>query len=350
MGRVKRRLISTTAVGAAAVALTLTLPVWLPLAVAVDLVRGRWRCPVARLLAFALGWSWLESAGVTAAFVLWVAGRSADRRAHYRLQRWWAANLMRVLRTATGLTVEVDGAAHLRPGPAIVLCRHASLADSLVSAWVITSLAGQQPRYVLKRELLADPCLDVVGGRLPNHFLDRDAADSEVELAALTALGAGMGADDVAVIFPEGTRASPAKRSRAIERIAGRDPARAAHLAALRHLLPPRPSGTAALLDGAPGADVVIAWHAGFEGLDTFGGILRALGRGAPRVRFAARRVARVDVPPTSDGVAFTAWLDACWLAADDAVDALVHSPAPTRPGVPSGRPHAAAPDSGAIG
>ena len=29
----------------------------------------------------------------------------------------------------------------------------------------------------------------------------------------------------------------------------------------------------------------------------------------------------------TSDGVAFTAWLDACWLAADDAVDALVRGP-----------------------
>ena len=54
-----------------------------------------------------------------------------------------------------------------------MLCRHASLADSLVSAWVITSVAGMNPRYVLKRELLVDPCLDIVGNRLPNHFLDR---------------------------------------------------------------------------------------------------------------------------------------------------------------------------------
>jgi len=38
---------------------------------------------------------------------------------------------------------------------------------------------------VLKRELLADPCLDIVGNRLPNHFLDRHATDSGPELAAL---------------------------------------------------------------------------------------------------------------------------------------------------------------------
>ena len=30
-------------------------------------------------------------------------------------------------------------------------------------------------RYVLKRELLWDPCLDIVGQRVPNIFVDRDA-------------------------------------------------------------------------------------------------------------------------------------------------------------------------------
>jgi hypothetical protein len=67
-----------------------------------------------------------------------------------------------------------------------------------------------------------------------------------------------------------------------------------------------------------------IAWHTGFEGLDTFGGILRSLGRGAPRVRFAAVRVARGDVPSSDDVPAFTVWLDERWLGADRAVDALL--------------------------
>ncbi len=318
-------------VGAAA--LTVLAPLWVPLTAAADLVRGRRRLPTTRLLAFGWGWCWLELGGAIAAAALWLTGRARDQRAHYALQRWWAAHLMNLLRRTTGLTVDVDGVEALAAGRAVVLCRHCSLADSLVSAWVITTLAGKRPRYVLKRELLADPCLDVVGGRLPNHFLDREAADSAAELAALRDLASGLGDDDVAVIFPEGTRAAPAKRTRALERIAERDAARAERLAPLRHLLPPRPAGTAALLEGAADADVVVAWHTGFEGLDTFGGILRALGRRAPRVRFAARRVQRGEVPVGIDEL--TLWLDGQWLAADRAVDALLTDRSDTRPTPP---------------
>jgi hypothetical protein len=217
----------------------------------------------------------------------------------------------------------------MTPGPAVVLCRHASLADSLLSAWVVTSCAGQRPRYVLKRELLLDPCLDVVGGRVPNHFVDRDAADSSGELVALRDLAADMGDRDVAVIFPEGTRATAAKRERALAKIAERDPARAATLAPLRHLLPPRPAGATALIEGCPTADVVLAWHTGFDGLDTFGGILRALGRAAPEAHFEAVRIERTDVPTGAD---LAPWLDQQWLRADHEVDRLLtHASSPDR-------------------
>ncbi len=324
VGTVRRRLMSIPLLVVLAVTLTVGIVVWLPLAVAADLLRRRTRLPTARLLAFALGWSWCETVGISIAFWLWITGRRSDHVAHYALQRWWAAKVMAVLRHTTGLTIDVTGVEALSPGPAVVFCRHASLADSLVSAWVVTTLAGKQPRYVLKRELLADPCLDVVGNRLPNYFLDREAADSAAELAALTRLSDDLGPDDVAIIFPEGTRASPAKRQKALDRIASRDPARADRLAAIRHLLPPRPAGSAALLAGSPDSDVVIAWHTGFEGLDTFGGILRALGRGAPRVRFGAIRISRGDVPSTDDIPGLTAWLDDRWLAADRAVDVLL--------------------------
>jgi 1-acyl-sn-glycerol-3-phosphate acyltransferase len=315
--------VSTTGLVVAAVLLVALLPVWVPLTALADLVRGRRRCPTTRLLAFALGWSWLELAGVLGALGLWLTGRAGNRPHHYRLQRWWAANLMRVLRRTTGLTIDVDGVEAFDPGPAIVLCRHCSLADSLVSAWVVTTLADKRPRYVLKRELLADPCLDVVGNRLPNHFLDRDAADSAAELAALRILATGLGPDDVAIIFPEGTRATDAKRAKALARIAERDTVRAERLAPLAHLLPPRPAGTAALLAGAPEADVVVAWHTGFEGFDTFGRILRQLARHAPRIRFAAVRVPRAEVPAIDDLDAVTDWLDRRWLAADRAVGEL---------------------------
>ena len=226
MTTLRRRLVSITGLFAAAVILLVLVPIWVPVAIVADLVRARFRLPIARLLLFALGWSWLESASVVIAFGLWISGQRNKRETHYRLQKWWAANVLGLLRATTGIRVTAEGVDQLGPGPAILLCRHASLADSLVSAWVVTSLAGLHPRYVLKRELLADPCLDIVGNRLPNHFLDREATDSQIELDALTRLSAGMGEHDIAVIFPEGTRASPIKRERAMQKLGERDPAR----------------------------------------------------------------------------------------------------------------------------
>jgi len=226
---------------------------------------------------------------------------------------------MAALRVTCGVRVTVENAEVLRPGPTILLARHASLADSLVSAYAVTSEARLNPRYVLKRELLAEPCLDVVGNRLPNHFLDRGAADSGPELDALSALTSTMGADDIGVIFPEGTRANPDKRARALEKIGSVDPVRAERLRGLQHLLPPRPAGAIAMLRGCPTADVLLAWHVGFEGLDTFGGILRAVGQPMRPVRFVLRRVPRGEVPSVSDDdtSSFVAWLDEQWLRMD---------------------------------
>ncbi len=302
-----------------AVLLTLLLPVWLPIALLVDLVTAPRRLPRSRLLLFALCWTWIETAGVVTAFILWATRR--DLRPWYALQRWWAARIVGSLRLVCGFRMEVEGAEVARPGPVVVLGRHCSLADSIASLFIVAPDAGMLPRYVLKRELLADPCLDIAGNVIPNHFLDRGATDSGPELAALTALSGGMGEHDIAVIFPEGTRANPKKRARALEKIGERDPERAVRLAGMQHLLPPRPAGSAALLAGAPDADVVILGHIGFEGLDTFGGILRVLPRRRP-VRAWLRRIPRSEVP--SDDAAFTVWLDEVWLRLDAEVDAAL--------------------------
>jgi len=326
MSALKRRAITVPAVVVAAALLLALLPLWLPVAAAIDLARGRLRLPTVRLLAFAVCWSWLEITGVGVAAALWLTGQGRNRRAHYALQHWWTARLMAALRVTTGISIEATEASCLSPGPVIMLCRHASLADSLLSAWVITSGARMNPRYVLKRELLFDPCLDIVGNRLPNHFLDRSATDSTVELDALERLATGLLDDQVAVIFPEGTRSSPKKRARALAKIEARDPERAGRLGELQHLLPPRPAGSQAMLRGCPQADVVVAWHVGFDGLDTFGGILRHLGRRPRPVQFHVRRVARSDVP---DGDHFIRWLDDAWLQSDRAVHTLLQPEGP---------------------
>jgi 1-acyl-sn-glycerol-3-phosphate acyltransferase len=297
--------------------------VWLPLVLVIDACRLKWRFPLARLLSFAVCWVWLETSGVICSALLWITGQSKNLPKHYALQRWWADQLLRALKATCGFSVEVENIDALQPGPVLLFARHASLADSLVSAYVVTTLAQMNPRYVLKRELLADPCLDVVGQRLPNHFLDRQANDSTPELLALEELVTGIDESTVGIIFPEGTRANKKKRDRALEKIAVVDAERAQRLQGMKHLLPPRPAGAAAMLRGCPSADVVFAWHVGFEGLDTFGGILRGISSRMPPIRFHLRRVERLAVPLTSqvDTNEMTKWLDSEWMRMDREVD-----------------------------
>ncbi|MDJ0770231.1 MAG: 1-acyl-sn-glycerol-3-phosphate acyltransferase [Ilumatobacter sp.] len=319
--RLRRRSLTIPALVAGTVLLTLLVPVWLPLALVLDALRLRFRFPLARLLAFAVCWCWIETAGVHATAWLWLTGRAGDAGAHYRLMGWWAGALMNAIRVTTRIEPQVVGAEALEGGNAIVLARHVSLADSLLSGWATATVCGLWPRYVLKKELLYDPSLDIVGLRIPNHFLDRTATDADAELDALRRLAAGVGPDVVAVIFPEGTRSNDQKRARALEKIEESDPERAARLAGLRRLLPPRAAGTTALIDGAPDADLVLAWHTGFDGLDTFSGMISKLASPLPPVRFVTTRVPRSEVP---DGAAFPRWLDDRWLELDAAVDAAL--------------------------
>ncbi|MFP5486947.1 MAG: lysophospholipid acyltransferase family protein, partial [Acidimicrobiia bacterium] len=212
--RLRRRAVTVPSLVVAAIVLTAATPLWAPVALVVDAVRGRFRFPLARLLAFGVCWTWIELAGVARAGGTFLVGRAGHAPTQYALMKWWAGVLMSALRRTVGFTPAIEGLEALDGGDAIVLARHASLADSLFSAWAIRCHADLWPRYVLKRELLSDPCLDIVGLRVPNHFLDRGAADSSAELAALRHLAAGVGAGEVAVIFPEGTRANDAKRAR----------------------------------------------------------------------------------------------------------------------------------------
>lgn len=316
--RLRRRSISITGLVVMTVVSTTLAPLSVPALAVVDTVRGRRRLPLVRLNLFGIWWCWIEVIGLVSALGMWTAGRARDGDLHYRLMSWWAGALMWGMGTALGRRPQVEGVEHLATGRAIVLSRHASLADSLLSAWSIATTARLHPRYVLKRELLWDPCLDVVGLRIPNHFLARAVDDNSAELEALRELARDLGERDVVVIFAEGTRANPVKRARALERIAERSPERAARMSELRHLLPPRPAGSVALVEADPENDLVSAWHVGFEGMDTFSGIISSLTSGVPAFRFVVTRHDRASVPT---GPAFADWLDARWLEMDSEVD-----------------------------
>lgn len=307
-----RRAVTVPAVVTCAAALAGSMELWVPLAAGFDLLRGRKQTPTVRALAFALGWSALETTGVAASAALWAAGRGKDHDAHFALQRWWVNRLLEVLRQTAGLTLEAEGIAGLAPGPIVVCARHASLADALIPVWLL-SQAGMHPRYVLKDDLQLDPCLDIVGNRLPNHFVDRDPSDNSDEIAALQRLSHDIGQHDACVIFPEGLVVTEATRARALERIAARDPARFKRTSSLRVLAPVRPSGTAALLRGAPDADLVFVTHTGLESLQRLFDAPRQIPLDRP-VRIRIIRVARQKIP---EDAAFTSWLDTQWARLD---------------------------------
>ena len=297
-----------------ALLLTVLLPVWVIVSVAIDLGTRKWRLPTFRLLCFAWLWLWLETFGITGAALIWVTGQGRNHRANYALQRWWAKRLIISLRITCGLSIEVEGVESLPNGPLICLGRHASLGDALVSAWIFGSLAKRFPRYVMKKELLFDPCLDVVGQRIPNYFVDRGSAAVRQELTGIRMMAANMGESDVAVIFPEGTRTNDAKRIGLVERLERRAPERHAKLVGLQRLLPPRSAGASVLLEEVPNGDVVVMWHVGFDGLDTFAGVRRRIAHAQPSAKVVLELHKRSSVPK---GDGFEAWLDDRWLEID---------------------------------
>lgn len=304
-----------------AVSLVALLPLWGPVAALYDLFRGKFRLPTARLLLFGLMWAWIELSGVVALGGLWIVGQSKNHAAHYAMQRWWCGEIIRALRWTVGLSIDVAGADVAGRGPFVVLCRHASLADSIISCYVVNNMMGLAPRYVLKSDLQMVPCLDLLGHRTPNTFVNRGSANIAGELGALVAMVDGMGPGQAAVIFPEGSRANDAKRARELHRLSERHPGRHETLADLQHLLPPKTAGAQAIMHGAPTADVITIWHEGLDGLDTFPGMLNALADRKVTAHFRVTNHPRAEVPG-DDG--FAGWLDNRWIEMDREV--VAHS------------------------
>jgi 1-acyl-sn-glycerol-3-phosphate acyltransferase len=203
-----------------------------------------------------------------------------------------------------------------------VLSRHVSVIDTLLP---VVLLPQWRPRYVLKRELLWDPCLDVVGQRVPNAFVRRGASDTAAQLDGLRALAEGMTGGDMAAIFPEGTRFSPGKRARLMARLAERGDADGLQrVQALRHLLPPRWAGAHALVAGRPDADILLLFHTGLEGITRLDSLLSGdfIGR---TLRVDVRRVPADEVP--RDPERFAGWLWAEWRCADAGLSAAAAPP-----------------------
>jgi 1-acyl-sn-glycerol-3-phosphate acyltransferase len=301
---------------------TALLPVLLVVGLVIDAVRrvaSGMPPTAARLVLFLWVYLAAEVGGLIVLAALWVASLGGRRRdwlleTTWRVQQFWAATLFGSVRVLFRLRLEVTGEDAVAPGPVIVLIRHASIVDNLLPAKLVARPHRIRLRYVLKRELLADPCLDVAGRRLPNYFVRRGTGEAQ-ELERVRALAHGLGADDGVLIYPEGTRFTVERRARAIARIAERDARLAARAERIRHLLPPRQGGVGALLDGAPDADVVVIAHHGFDGLRLISDIWRG-GLVGLVVKVRMTRVPRSVVP--KEGAARADWLYDLWQDVDD--------------------------------
>jgi 1-acyl-sn-glycerol-3-phosphate acyltransferase len=279
------------------------LPVMLPLAAAVDLARAS-RFALSRTTLMVCAYLAMESAGIAAAAAAWLARPLAGPRYaawNFRLQCLWGSGLFAAARRLYGLRLEEAGAEALaEPAPILLLLRHASVADTLLPAVLVSSRTGRRLRYVMKRELLWDPCLDLVGQRLPNAFVRRGTGDA-AETALVHRLALGLGPDEGVLLYPEGTRFTPQRRRRALDRIARSADAKLLERASsLQWLLPPRLGGVLALLDAAPGTDVVFGVHTGLEGVrsvaDVAAGAL--IGR---RIQVEFRRVSAGSIPASRE-------------------------------------------------
>lgn len=326
--RWKRRSVTIPTMLTATAVAVIGCPVLVTGAVLWDLIRLRRRFPTLRVYAFVCQYLLNDSVEILAAGPLWIAAGFGTRlhhprsqHRHQKLQAWSIALLARRaeqllgVRLDTDTDIDTDIAAVLEPGPAVVVCRHVSLLDASLPSLLYQRL-GYHTRGVIMGELLADPGFDLLYRRAGSVFIPRD--NSTEARAMVAAVGERADQRTVVVIFPEGRLFRPELLEGSLARLAEREPARAARLRGLRHLLPPRPGGLGVLLDALPGADVVIVNHAGLDRYPTFAELARHVPLTQP-IRVSVRRVARADIPDAP--AQRTEWLDNLWVDLDRWVD-----------------------------
>lgn len=276
MKHLRRRLVTIPATIIVSVLLVLTLPLWLAIAVVVDLATRHFRLPTVRLFAFATYFGICELIAMVTALVLWLAslfGHFPLIGAHSAVEACWVRWLVRGARPTLGVRLELEEPLQLPSETIIFLSRHTSLPDAVLPAQVLLNIAKRPIHYVFKRELRRLPTLDIYGHRLANYFVAR-GSDTDREIAGVFALGSAAIPGSGLVIFPEGTYATQKHRTRVESSLRAAGKLEVADYAASLHvLLPPKPAGALALLEAQPTAPVCIFGHTGLDGLSEKGAL-----------------------------------------------------------------------------
>jgi 1-acyl-sn-glycerol-3-phosphate acyltransferase len=282
-----RRLVLAPSLIAFTVLAITGLPVLLLVAVAASTVLpGRWR--VLRLMWLALLYLVLESVGLVALLVLWLASGFGWRirsprfqRAHYAIVRWYLQILYWECQRVLHVQVEVEGPppTSYDGKPLLILSRHAGPGDSFLVVHALINWYAREPRIVLKDTLQWDAAIDVLLNRLPNRFIRPEPGRSgDLVERQVGELARNLDENDAFVIFPEGGNFTQHRRKRAIDRLRRKgliDEAERAEQ--LQHVMAPRPGGVLAALTNAADADVVFVAHTGVEHMVTVLDVWREL-------------------------------------------------------------------------
>ena len=272
-----RRPVTVTVVVATSIVVLLASPVLLAVAAVVSALTGRPALIFARL---GIDYFALELACLIACAWLWMAslcgllmGTRLFQHLHYTLLRWFVHAFTQRWLALLDIDVEQEpspDATRALEGdePLLFFSRHAGPGDTIVIIDRLLTRFGRRPRIVFKETVALDPCIDLIGHRLPHGILD--TSDKEGSEARIEQLAAELGARGVLLLFPEGGNFTTDRRRRALSKLrrTGRR-SEADKGARMLHVLPPRPSGALAALRGNPQAGVVFGAHTGL-GLAAF--------------------------------------------------------------------------------
>ena len=297
-----RRLLSIPLIALLGLVLLIGLPVWVTVTVLADVILSPRRMRCTRILSFLVFVPWLEMYSLLIGFAIWIrhAGRMQGRSAQRKLQKllsFYGHSLTVATQRLLGLRIEVTGLENVEDGaPLLCFGHHTSLLDSFLPVEILGHGRNYQMHYVIKKTLAYAPAFDIVGHWIPVHFVDRSGKNTDQETRAVGRLAADLPSKSTQVIYPEGTFYTPARHTRALERLEAQDPTLLERARKLRFVLPPRAGGALSMLEHNPDADVLFFVHAGFEPFVNIGRILRNVPF-TETVRVHMWRVSRRDIP-----------------------------------------------------
>ena len=280
-----------------------------------------------------------ELAVLVACGALWVlsgAGRRVRcprfQRLHYALLRWFVqgitARALTLLDIRLSPDVEPDVARALDADrPLLFFSRHAGPGDTALLVDLLLSRYHRRPSVVFKETLAIDPCVDLLGHRLPHAVLD--TADREECEARIRQITATLGDRGVLLLFPEGANFSFERRSSSLHKLRHKEHRReAADGGRMSHVMPPHPTGALVALHANPEADVIFGAHTGL-GLAAFP---RELWRETPiGATFKSKMwLVPADQRPT-DPDEQVRWIYDWWKRIDEWIDRAGSEPDPPR-------------------